>query len=524
MHSPRFEAPSIRKIYIFGVLTILVALIPLLSSRNLPAMPMDEAILLVYPEQISHGKLPYRDFESVYPPGNILTLAGIYSIFGEDISVERAVGLIYRALLLLGIFLLASRVSLAAAVIGTFMACTILLPIAPCALSWLGALALALGALILLANDRQANWRAPISGIIIGWALLFRLDLAPALVLAAIPNFLLLSSKERVLFCGGIAIGLIPLAVITAMVGFSAIAENLFILPVLVESKGRHLPLFTVPRPLLALFIFHLTACIINLAASVSLLCKSQSSGENRGFLSVALLAFAISQQAMQRMDIVHTACVAFLSIGILPTGITILLNQFSVFARPRYSRLLVSFVAAAAPLLLFGIMPDLLATLKPRFTTAFSLDDSRDTSVHVKARQYPLAAYADPAQKIMDFLVKYSRPGQRIFVGPGDLRYAYATDSFFYYLTPWLTPATYYLEMNPLSPNREGSRLLGDVKSADWILLNASWQRTDKGNLSNLPGPNSPNEAIQTDFAPCLAAPPFRLYVTKRLAHQPSQ
>src|ERR1700736_3771270 len=79
----------------------LVALWPAFYS---PAMPMDEGMVLVYPEMLLKGYLPYRDFESIYGPGNVSILAAAYVGFGANIFVERAVGLICRLLILVGIF------------------------------------------------------------------------------------------------------------------------------------------------------------------------------------------------------------------------------------------------------------------------------------------------------------------------------------------------------------------------------------------------------------------------------------
>ena len=58
-----------------------------------PAIPMDEGMVLVYPEMILKGQLPYRDFESITAPGNSMILAGAYAGFGPNLFVERAVGL-----------------------------------------------------------------------------------------------------------------------------------------------------------------------------------------------------------------------------------------------------------------------------------------------------------------------------------------------------------------------------------------------------------------------------------------------
>src|SRR3989442_4533922 len=86
-----------------------VALCGLLSLLLWPtfhsaAMPMDEGMVLVYPEMFLKGSLPYRDFETIYGPGNVLILSAAYATFGTNIFVERAVGLIYRLLILLAIF------------------------------------------------------------------------------------------------------------------------------------------------------------------------------------------------------------------------------------------------------------------------------------------------------------------------------------------------------------------------------------------------------------------------------------
>src|SRR2546428_8380528 len=90
-------------------LTIAIVLCGILTlgiwpAFHSPAIPMDEGMVLVYPEMILKGQLPYRDFESIYGPGNVLILSAAYATFGTNIFVERAVGLIYRLLILLAIF------------------------------------------------------------------------------------------------------------------------------------------------------------------------------------------------------------------------------------------------------------------------------------------------------------------------------------------------------------------------------------------------------------------------------------
>jgi hypothetical protein len=50
------------------------------------------------------------------------------------------------------------------------------------------------------------------------------------------------------------------------------------------------------------------------------------------------------------------------------------------------------------------------------------------------------------------------SRPGERLLVGPLDLRRTWYSDVFIYWLFPELKPATYYVEMDPGLANAPGS------------------------------------------------------------------
>ena len=80
----------------------------------------------------------------------------------------------------------------------------------------------------------------------------------------------------------------------------------------------------------------------------------------------------------------------------------------------------------------------------------------------------------------------------------------------------PKLTPATYFLEMNPLSANRPGSRLAADVQSADWLVLNRAWDSWDEPNRSFEYGSNAPNAVVQRDFVQRGEFGPFLLWQRK--------
>src|SRR5437667_4853150 len=175
-----------------GALLVL-ALWPSFQS---PAPPEDEGIALVYPEMLLKGRLPYRDFETIYGPGNLLVLSASYSIFGTNIFVERAIGLIYRLLILLGIFSIAQRWGKVVAFGCTLLTAVMLGGTELFANTWMAALAFALSALWLAAKS-ESRWRCFAAGAFAGAALLCRCDLGPALIAAFLPLFLIMERKGR---------------------------------------------------------------------------------------------------------------------------------------------------------------------------------------------------------------------------------------------------------------------------------------------------------------------------------------
>lgn len=95
----------------------------------------------------------------------------------------------------------------------------------------------------------------------------------------------------------------------------------------------------------------------------------------------------------------------------------------------------------------------------------------------------------------------RVSPPGDKVFVGPSDLRLAIANDTFLYYLRPKLIPASRYLEMNPGCANRPGSGLAEQIAKADWIILDTGFDYAMEPSTARIPGPSAPNDVVQNHF-----------------------
>ena len=74
-----------------------------------PGNTMEEGTLLIGGELVLRGWTPHGDFEHLYGPADLWTLAAAFSIFGVSITVERVVGLLYRVVLLWAIYRIAGR-------------------------------------------------------------------------------------------------------------------------------------------------------------------------------------------------------------------------------------------------------------------------------------------------------------------------------------------------------------------------------------------------------------------------------
>lgn len=116
------------------------------------------------------------------------------------------------------------------------------------AYAWLGAMACALWSLALSSRlDSRALYF--FGGALAGCALLFRPDVGPAMILAAVPLFFGMTWPGRQKYFLGLGVGLLPLAGLALFTGWRPILDNLFLTPVL-HSGPAHTFRFSrrVPR------------------------------------------------------------------------------------------------------------------------------------------------------------------------------------------------------------------------------------------------------------------------------------
>ncbi|HYU59542.1 MAG TPA: hypothetical protein VEK39_02175 [Solirubrobacterales bacterium] len=451
---------------------------PLLPTHTDPAPAMDEGLLLVEPERVLDGDLPNRDFESFYGPANTYLLAGIYDVTEPDVVIERGVGFVYRLAIIAGVFALASPAGLVVAVAAALISGTLMFTLGLAAFAYFGGLALAIAGLFLLTRatttPRARGRLFVLAGVAGGLAIAYRPQFGAALLLGAVPLLIghPMAAIKRLLI--GAVIGILPLLVHTVLAGPSPVLQNL-----VVDAFFRSAPQSTRPFPpdlpqearlmvLVALAVAVLALC------AVSLWRRSPRSPDARRVAALALFCFGLAPQALGRAGAVHLIEVGCVAVPVVPYALI-------AVAGPRLRVRLRSLVPAAATAVIVAALAwSYVEPIKPGYGRAFQWPPwAEDVGADIReanhgSRSFPLSTgqEAHEAEETLAVIDRITDPGDRIVVGPDDLRLTFYDDTYLYHLLPELEPGTYYLTMTPGTANREGSRLADDIASADVVVL----------------------------------------------------
>jgi hypothetical protein len=234
----------------------------------------------------------------------------------------------------------------------------------------------------------------------------------------------------------------------------------------------------------------------------------------SRVLFAAGLFGVGMLPQALQRPDTAHLAWVSCVPLALAPLAITEVVRAW----RPRLPARTIGMGVVAAFLVL--VIPFQTVRLYADLAGQSFGKDVLGASITRDGRNfyYGSAEVASAAQAVTDRLDAEAQPGERLFVGPVDLRRTPYSEAFFYYLFPELTPATRYIEMDPGIANAEDSGLADEVRSADWLILSDVWSGWDEPNDSRIDGPDEPNQVVRDEF--CLVDE-FRTGEDQKLRYQ---
>jgi hypothetical protein len=476
---------------------------------NVAAAPMDEALVLVYPRLMAQGYVPYRDFQTFYGPGSPSILQLAYHYFGVGVPVERMTVIAYELLLVIGLYLLVRRfgrpVAGAASAAGALMLMQFPLPTT----NWVLALAFLVLCLWCLAKIRDGSGLvyAVIAGGLAGYAITIRPELAAVALPSSLVLLIGLRRRAWLGFLAGLAVGVAPLVALVVAAGPDAAFSNLVVDALLRSGAGRRLPLFSSAIVGDAALVFLLIGPFLVLLAGIR--ARTRRGTGDRVLLSGGVLCLALIPETLARYDLSHLVFGGTITVAMLFAAAAETLRRPQETRPQRH-------ILIAALMLAIAAVPLAMAAKNSSVAARIALDGGQP-GFHTSDAMISWPVTSPLEARQIDAIVVAARsvthPGDRLFVGPADLRRTYYNDDMFYALLPELTPATYYIEMEPFTANRPGSRLAGDVASADVLILTHRYDSLRAPDGSPDLGSDAPNEVVRGRFCLQVVQGPFDLY-----------
>lgn len=472
----------------------------LYPSITNPLNPYDEGLVAVYAMAILDGKLPYRDFWTLYSPGQYYATAAVFTIFGPSIMALRLWDIVLRSLLALAAHMLASRLSnrwlglLSWAVVLIWFEAprigfglTFGWPVVPALVCFLFGIAATMQSFV---NPRWLY----VAGALTGLGALFRQDFALYAVTAqsvAVFSYFysgLNRSKDRFLRVLASARKLLPFIAAFMAVTVPAalyflfnaplndLIQDLITYPVSIYPSQRDLP-----YPPLGFDSFPFYFFFLVFALSSYLVYRMATRPANEmtrtwacGVTSVVLFGLLGFNQARVRSDLLHIAVSLVAAVILLPA----LIVGFRVLYR-RSVLPVAAMVGAVACLLCFGPLSAYFAAFpKPKV----------NDSLLPRAQGMPVE---EGQLRVIEYLKQRTNPGDLIYSGVGRHDRIFANDVMIYFLSE-LRPATRYVDLNPgqattQSAQREMCNDL-EIHSVEYVVI---WKGVD--------GVSEPNESAKS-------------------------
>jgi hypothetical protein len=434
--------------------------------------PFDEGILVSFPTRVLAGDLPYRDFETFYGPGDPYLVAGLFRVFGASLGAERAVGFVFRLLLVVVLYVLVRRFGELPALAGGVLAACLVAADGVNANNHVAALALTVVALVALERRRLL-----LAGLLAGGAALFGAEFAVVAPLAAVP-LLLRSGRKAAWFGAGVVTALLPYAPLAVAAGSHRIGKNVHDL--LATGRDRRLPL-TLGSESGRLLVAVLAALVLLALAS-----------RGRPVLqSLLVLALFQALYGLWRADPEHLVIAAIVPLAVAPAAASLVV--------PR-RRIAAALGAAAAILVVLASVHDVRGGVSRNAKLVVGRAPVHVVSYGGRSFRLESAADARDLRRAVAAEARLARPGGTVFVGPRDLRRTAGNDAFVYYLLPHQRPASFYVELDPVA-SRAGSGLASDLRHADLLILGGPWDSLHEPNASSHDGSPAANRVVARLF-----------------------
>jgi hypothetical protein len=432
----------------------------------------DEGVSVYGAMRVAGGEVPYRDFWTIYAPGDLYLLAALLKLCGSHLIVERHAWVVLEAILATLVFAIGRR--LAGGLWGAWCWSVTLMwtrqvafwgsPVIPAMVCSLGAILAVLAFL-----DRARTWLLVTAGVLVGLGTLFRQDfglytfVSLALALAVEPrvtpragDVLARRRHPLVVFTVATVVTLAPpLIVLFSVVPASLLVEPFIIFPFRTYAQTRALSWPALPaNPLSVLradvtlvsylkesvrsWQFYVSIGVLSAATIWSVaamwMARPRRSRSPSSLFIVGATGFLLLSHALVRSDVFH----------IYPSFVFALIVGAAVLACVARSRGTWTRVAIAAPAVLFVVGLALLSWRSERLGAM----KERPLAIARAAGLFTLGI--SPAyDRAIAYVQLVVPPGEAIFVGNRRHDRILVNDVLFYFLAARAS-ATRYHDMHP--------------------------------------------------------------------------
>jgi len=305
----------------FLILVFLAYIYLLAQASTREILIYDEGFAVYGAYRVLEGEVPYKDFWTLYAPGQFYTLALIFKIFGPSVFVERVWGVLIRLLLSLVIYAIAAKLT------STRLA----------QIFWLivvMVLGLSVFFLLNFLSQRGSLWLL-FSGLTAGVTALYRHDIGFYTVVAemcVLAPFLFINwvepqasaqklwgvAKKMFPYLAGVSVPIISLALyLVSVVPLEELWWDLFVFPATILLKVRSLPYPSIVPEITWLgferWIRFYFPVLVYVSATVTLVALFARSGRAQyanirlwGMMLLILLGSGFFVQAISRADSIH--------------------------------------------------------------------------------------------------------------------------------------------------------------------------------------------------------------------------
>ncbi len=475
----------------------------------------DEGVIVSGAERCLHGQLPYRDFNTGYPPAQFYTIAGVFSVFGASLLTERIWDTVWR-LAIVGLTIVLARaatrkqpphpVPLFCASLITGACGARLYPMISCMLPCLAAV----WCVVLYLDRRGTRWLF-FSGIAAGTAVLYRHDLAFCVcgaVTVAISYEALAERRPGWLQFSAVFWAGVLLIVAPAVLYFwltaphDALVQSFIDFPRM-NLSGRHVPLVG-PEYLLEWRVFYLPLAVI-VAAAIAL--RTAGAAQRPTLVLLLMTGLSTLILATQRLDTPHAYPAILFSMVLLCACIP--LWQLG-------NRRVLRYLLLSGAIFFYGIVPlyvwawQMTGPREAADTGIAPLDIRRysrnDPPDEIK-RAGPIRLAFDQRQTIV-YIQRHLAPGRSLYVGTATHSLQWYNDALFYFLADRPPATRFDMFVPPVTTSAAvQSEMLRDIrqKRIEYVVLFRAPRSSEPNRSSVDSGVTILDDAIRQEYIPVI-------------------